>query len=383
MKKILIVYATAGIGHKKAALAVKKALDEIGPRDTEVTLIDSLDYTNDFFKWSYLQAYLTMVNKLPTFWGLLYHITDNFYVNIIVSKIRRISNWMNSVKFIKYLKDTEPDVIISTHFFASEVIADLKESGSIKSRLITVVTDYRLHSWWIGKGTDVYVVASEEAKNDLLKWKVDQDRIKVVGIPVEPVFSKKLDRPAIFDKAKLKEGVFTVLVIGGGFGVGPIENIVRSIGGMAGIQIIVICGHNEELVKKIEALKSEFLPDRQAGTATIKALAFVDNVYEYMEISDILISKSGGITVSESLAKDLPMIVIAPIIGQETRNADFMVKNKAAFRINDTSELRATIEPLLGDPKSMNSMKKAIDLIKKPMACYDVAKLALDMVNGK
>ena len=376
MKKILIIYATAGIGHKKAAIAVKKALDEIGAKDTEVTLIDSLDYTNDFFKWSYLQAYLTMVNKLPTFWGISYHLTDNFYVNLIVSKIRRISNWMNSKKLIEYLKKTEPDVIISTHFFASEVIADLKESGSIKARLITVVTDYRLHSWWIGEGTDVYVVASEEAKLDLLKWKVDPARIKVMGIPVEPVFSKKLDRQSIFDKAGLKDGVFTVLVIGGGFGVGPIEAIVKSIGGMAGIQIVVVCGHNEELVKKIEALKSEF-------PTAIKVLGFVDNVYEYMEIANILISKSGGITVSESLAKDLPMIVIAPIIGQETRNADFMVKNKAAFRINDTSELKATIEPLLKDPKSMDSMKKAIDLIKKPMACYDVAKLAMDMINGK
>jgi len=376
MKKILIIYATAGIGHKKAAIAVKKALDEIGAKDTEVTLIDSLDYTNDFFKWSYLQAYLTMVNKLPTFWGISYHLTDNFYVNLIVSKIRRISNWMNSKKLIEYLKKTEPDVIISTHFFASEVIADLKESGSIKARLITVVTDYRLHSWWIGEGTDVYVVASEEAKLDLLKWKVDTARIKVMGIPVEPVFSKKLDRCSIFDKAGLKDGVFTVLVIGGGFGVGPIEAIVKSIGGMAGIQIVVVCGHNEELVKKIEALKSEF-------PTAIKVLGFIDNVYEYMEIANILISKSGGITVSESLAKDLPMIVIAPIIGQETRNADFMVKNKAAFRINNTSELRSIIEPLVKDPKSMDSMKKAIDLIKKPMACYDVAKLAMDMINGK
>jgi len=376
MKKILIVYATAGIGHKKAAMAVKKALDEINPKDTEVTLIDSLDYTNDFFKWSYLQAYLTMVNKLPTFWGISYHLTDNFYINLIVSKIRRINNWMNSKKLIEYLKKTEPDVIISTHFFASEVIADLKEDGVIKSRLITVVTDYRLHSWWIGEGTDVYVVASEEAKLDLLKWKVDTARIKVMGIPVEPVFSKKLDRRSIFDKAGLKDGVFTVLVIGGGFGVGPIEAIVKSIGGIAGIQIVVVCGHNEELVKKIEALESGF-------PAAIKVLGFIDNVYEYMEIANILISKSGGITVSESLAKDLPMIVIAPIIGQETRNADFMVKNKAAFRINDTSELKKTIEPLLKDPKSMDSMKKAIDLIKKPMACYDVAKLAMDMINGK
>jgi len=373
MKKVLILYATAGIGHKKASMAVKAAFDELKLPDVEVTLADSLDYTNAFFKWSYLKAYLLLVNKLPTLWGFFYYLTDNFYVNILVSKLRRLNNWINSRKLTKYLIETKPDVIISTHFFASEVISDMKEAGSIKSKLVTVVTDYRLHSWWVCDFTDMYVVSGQDAREDLIRWKVPDPRIKVLGIPIEPVFAKKYDKAKILREAGLKEGVFTVLVVGGGFGVGPIEEIVKAIGNLLKpIQIITICGHNEELVKKIEALKPSMKAD-------IKAVGFVDNVYEYMEAADVLISKSGGITVSESLAKELPLVVLAPIIGQETRNCDYLIKYGAAVRIGKASELRDVVEYLVSNPERMAALREAIRVIKKPMAAYDVAKLAIDI----
>lgn len=373
MKKILIVYSTAGIGHKKAAMAVKKALDEISPKEIDVTLIDALDYTNAFFKWSYLKAYLLMVNSLPVFWGLSYYITDNFFVNLVVSKIRRISNWLNSRKLAKYLLDMKPDVIISTHFFASEVISDMKGSGILKSHLMTVVTDYRLHSWWVCDYTDTYVVASLEAKNDLMKWKTDPAKIKVIGIPVEPVFSKKLDKAKTMEKLGLRSDIFTVLAIGGGFGVGPIEDIVRATNEISKpAQVVAICGHNDELVNRLNDLKPKL-------KVRLNVLGFVDNVYEYMDAADILISKSGGITVSESLAKEIPMIVISPIIGQETRNSDFLVNNGAAIKIGKSSDLKALLEDIVSTPEKINKMKEAIRLVKKPDACYDVAKIAISL----
>src|SRR3989338_8522857 len=266
-KKILIIYATAGIGHKKASMAVKKAYDEMALPDVEVTLIDALDYTNDFFKWAYLQAYLLLVNKLPMFWALSYYLTDCPLVGLIVSKIRRLNNWANSKKLVKYLLDTKPNVILSTH------------------------------SWWLGECTDTYIVASEDAKRELECRKVDPSKIMVTGIPVEPIFSKPLDRAKIFKTTNLRDDLFTILVIGGGFGVGPIEAITRVIAQIPkDIQMVVVCGHNDELVKKMEKLKGYL-------KLNMKVLGFIDNVYEYMEIADILISKSGGITVSESLAK--------------------------------------------------------------------------------
>ena len=374
MKKILIVYGTAGIGHKKAALAVKAAFDEMKPADAQVAIIDSLDYTNPFFKKAYLDTYLFMVNKLPTFWGLSYYLTDNFFVNLVVSKMRRINNWLNSGPFRKYLIETKPDVIVSTHFFASEIIAVMKKKGELDSRLITVLTDYRIHSWWVSEPTDIYVVGGEGAREDLIgTWKVDPSGIKVFGIPVEPVFSKPLDRRGILAKAGLQDGVFTVLVIGGGFGVGPIENIIKIISSIPQtVQIIAICGHNETLVKELEALKPT-LKDR------LSVLGFVNNVYEYMASADVLISKSGGITSTESMARDLPLIVIAPIIGQETRNSDYLTSEGAAVKIDKPYELKAVLEDLVSHPEKLGRMRDAIARIKKPRACYDVAQLALEI----
>lgn len=371
-KKILIIYATAGIGHKKASLAIKKAYDEMSLPNVEVAIIDALDYTNNFFKWSYLQAYLLMVNKLPLFWGMSYYFTDNTFVDIFVSVIRRFNNWLNSKKLVNYVLDMQPDVILSTHFFASEVIADLKTKMVMDSKLITIITDYRPHAWWIAEGTDMYVVAGEDTRRELEARKIDPAKIKVMGIPVEPVFSKQLDRPAIFAKTDLKDDIFTILVIGGGFGVGPIEEIAKVISQIPrNLQTVVVCGHNEELVKKMQALKD-------ASGMNMKVLSFIDNVYEYMEISDVLISKSGGITVSESLAKDIPMIVISPILGQETANCNFLVKNQAAIKVDKLDYLKAVLEDLMSNPYKIEKLKDCINAVKKPNAAYDVAKLAYE-----
>jgi len=377
VKRILIVYATAGIGHKKAAMAVKAALDEMGPADTEVRIIDALDYTSRLFKWTYLQMYLFMVNKTPTLWGISYYLTDNPFINLVVSQIRRLNNWINSTKLREYLLSWKPDVIISTHFFASEVIGYMKKHGPLDPRLITVITDYRSHSWWITDKTDAYVVAGEDTRDDLLKWKVEESRIKVLGIPVEPAFSRPVDGKAILDKIGLGDDRLTILVIGGGFGVGPIEAIAKIIDSISRpIQIIAICGHNEELVKRLEALKPKF-KDKMV------VFGFVNNVYEYMEIADLLISKSGGITVSESLAKELPMMVIAPIIGQETRNSSFIVRHGAAIKVDKIGDLRDALEKLTAHPERLVNMRGEIQKIKKPAACYDVAKLAIETAGAK
>ena len=373
MKKILVLYATAGIGHKKASLAVKQALDEIAPKDAEVTIIDSLDLASAFFKWFYLESYLLMVSKLPTFWGILYYLTDNRLVNIVVSKLRRVSNWLNSGKLRRYLVDSQPDVIVSTHFFASEVISAMKRRGGFRSRLLTVVTDYRLHSWWVNAETDMYVVGSEEAKVDLVRWGTDPSKIKVLGIPIEPIFTKPLDKDAIRQKAGLQKGIPTILVIGGGFGVGPILEIVKIIDGLpTPVQTIAACGHNESLFKQLNAVKTSL-------RHPINVFGFIQNVYDYMEVSDILISKSGGITVSESLAKELPLVVISPIIGQETRNCGFLLSNGAAAKADKLSDLKKILEDLVIHPEKLRQMREAIGRIRKPMACYDIAKLAVEL----
>jgi processive 1,2-diacylglycerol beta-glucosyltransferase len=224
----------------------------------------------------------------------------------------------------------------------------------------------------VADGTDAYVVASEETRRDLERRKVDPAKIKVMGIPIEPIFSKPLDRPKIFKEANLRDDLFTILVIGGGFGVGPIEGIVKVIAKIdKDLQTVVVCGHNEELVHRIQNLKDEY-------NLNMKVLGFIDDVYEYMDVSDILISKSGGITVSESLAKEIPMVVISPILGQETGNCAFLVKNNAAVKVNRLGDLEAVLKGIISDPVKLDKMKEAIKKIEKPYAAYDVAKFAYE-----
>ena len=372
-KKILVVYGTAGIGHKKAALAVKAALDELKPDGVEASIIDSLDYTNEFFKWAYLASYLLMVNKLPTFWGLSYYITDNPFVDLVVSKVRRVNNWLNSKKLREYLLQSQPDVIVSTHFFAGEVIADLKKRGLLRSKLITVVTDYRPHAWWIVDPTDMYVVASDDAEQDLLRRGTAQNKIKILGIPVEPVFSKSIGRKEALAKLGLKDGIFTILVILGGFGVGPIGDIVKTIQRLSTpVRLVAVCGHNDALVKKLEGMKA-------GSPGELKVLGFINNVYDYMEAADLFISKPGGISSTEAMAKELPMIVVFPIIGQETRNSDFLVRHGAAVKIDNMAELKDAAGALVSDPKRLEAMRENIRKIRKPFACYDIAKMAAEM----
>jgi processive 1,2-diacylglycerol beta-glucosyltransferase len=294
-------------------------------------------------------------------------------VDLFVSGLRRINNWANSKKLVRLVLDMKPDVVISTHFFASEVIADMKSKRVTDTKLVTVITDFRVHAWWLAEGTDYYVVASEDVRRELLARKIDPSIVKVMGIPVEPVFSKQLDRKNIFNATALKDDLFTILVIGGGFGVGPIEGIVKVLAQIKrNLQAVVICGRNEELVKNIEKLRDEL-------KLNIKVTGFVDNVYEYMEISDVLISKSGGITVSESLAKDIPMVIISPIIGQETANCNFLIKNKAAVKVDRLEDLKGALEGLMNDPVKLDSMKDSIKSVRKPNAAYDVARLAYDL----
>lgn len=373
MKKILIVYTTAGAGHKKAALAIKEALDELAPKDVEVSVINALDFASPFFRWIYLKGYLVIIDKFQKFWGNAYGLTNNAFFDRMTSGLRRWSNWINSKNLREHLAALQPDVIISTHFLATEVASDLKLKNMLSSRLVTVVTDYRLHLWWLADKVDVYVVGSEQAKGDLLRQGVISPKIKVFGIPVGTAFTKLLDRRNIQERMGLRDDTLTLLVIGGGLGLGPFEDIIKIIDSVPiSLQIIAVCGSNEKLVKALEGLKSGLQHE-------IRTFGFVNNVHELMEISDFLISKSGGVTTAESLAKELPMIVIDPIMGQETRNRDFLTSQGASFKVNGLSELRGVLEGLVGHPEKIRKMKDSIAEIKKPLACYDIAKMAMEM----
>jgi len=383
MKKILIIYATAGIGHTKAAHAVKKGFDVLGSynaefaqraKEIDVKCIDSLDYTTPFFRFSYQKSYLLMIRHLSALWGALYYLTNIGALNRVVRKIRRFTNWLHCRKLVAFLKAYKPDVIISTHFLATEVISRLKQKGECDAHLVCIITDYRLHAFWVADRVDTYITGGVLAKRDLLRWNVDTAKIKTFGIPVEPEFviGPKREKEEIRNKLNIKEDCFTVLIVGGGFGIGPIEGIIRSVDRLPQpLQVIVICGYNRALRDKVVAMSGEM-------RVALHVFGFVDNMYEFMEIADVLISKSGGISVTEALAKKLPMLIISPIPGQESRNCEFLVEAGAALHVRSLSALAEMLEYLIRERERLESMKDHIRKIRRHYALFNIAMYAVE-----
>ena len=367
--KILIAHAYAGIGHKKAAEAIAKAL--AGFKKCDVEVVDALDYTNALFKFSYPRVYLFLINRAPFLWGCLYYFFDLKIIDVFVAPLRRVFHDLQARRFIRFVLEKKPDVVICTHFLPAEVVSGLKRKGVFKGNLVTVVTDFLAHSFWLARCSDYFIGAIDRTKKDLVRRGVEEDTVKVLGIPCDPVFSISKGRDQLIEKLGLAEGFFNLLIMGGGFGTGPVKEIVNSISNLkkdirVRLQIMVICGRNKKLLEDLNRVMLDI-------DVKMSVFGFMDNVDEFMESSDCIITKSGGLTVSESLSKKLPMIIIKPIPGQETRNCKALTGYGTALRANSVSQVIEHVKDLVSYPEKIIGMKARINLLSYPDAARDIA----------
>ena len=374
-KKILVAYATAGIGHKKAALAVNEALKE-SSHNLDIKLIDCLEYTNPFFKRIYCATYLLLINKLIFLWGFFYYLLDIKFVHFLFYPIRRLSHIVNSMRLVNFLRSYKPDVVISTHFLLPDVCDYVKKKYGLKMYVINVLTDYRPHSFWISDGVDCYVGAMEETKEELKrKWCVPDNKIKVMGIPVEPKFAMKHDKKAILKKMKIDSDTFVILLSGGGFGVGPVLSILKELNKCSfPITAINICGHNKALFGEADNLK-------RSSKVKIINLGYVDNVDELMAVSDICVGKAGGISTTEAFTEDLPFVFVRPIPGQEMRNVGIFTKAGAGIKLKKVSDISGLISKLKFSKTMLKGMKENIGRIKKPNSANNIAEFAKECLK--
>jgi len=374
--KVVIAYASAGAGHVKAAFALESGFRELDRGNIEIRNINTLDYSSDFLKKSYPDFYLFLVNRIPSLWGLGYYLFDTrMAYRAFVALARRINNAMHCRKLEDFLNDYNPDIILNTHFLGSEVMANMRRKGKLKdSKLITVVTDYMMHSFWVDKEADYYCVAQEDSKAHLLKRGVPADKIKVYGIPIDRVFAKMKGKKELCRKLDIREDLPTVLVTSGGYGVGPVKKLVLELARIEKkIQLLVVCGKNPGLHEEINSI---------AGSLDIpvKAYGFVDNMDELMEVSDVMVAKSGGMTSSEAMAKDLPVVITSAIPGQEARNCKYLVKSGSAVHAGNLREAKQAIADILSSEVKMSQMTKRISEIKKPDSSRDIANFALSLL---
>jgi len=368
LKRVLILSASAGAGHVRAAQAVEKAFLSSGTAE-EVRNIDALEYTNKVFQSLYSKAYIEMVNKLPDIFGLFYKHFDKPWRN---EQSRLAFDKLNSKPFVKMLREYQPDLTVCTHFLPAEIISWLKEENKTNTRQAIAVTDFDLHAFWLCHRFEHYFVAIEETKVHLERLGVPSDKITASGIPIDPVFSLSKDKKEIRQKLDLELDLPTILISAGGFGVGPVEQLIESLLGMRRkAQIIVVCGKNKDLKGKVDGLVKN--PPAEA-VARFHSVGYTDQMDSYMSASDLLLGKTGGLTTSEALAKGLGFVIVDPIPGQEQRNADHLLEWGAAIKCNNWLVLAYKIDKLLDDGESLARMQSNSRAMAKPFAARDIVE---------
>ena len=359
-KKVLVVHASAGAGHKKAAEAVYNALKESG--HYEAHFADVLDYTNPFYKYSYQKTYTYLVTKTPLIWALFFKLTDLKILRPLVRVLRRILNSVNAKTFEKFLKKEQFDCIVSTHFFPNEVPSSLKRQGMIASKVISVVTDFDVHSLWMASGVDFYTGACNFTKDKLINLGAAPEKIIVTGIPTDRKFSQAVDKDQLRQKLGVKNGIFTVLVATGSFGMGPIETLVE---GLKGFQVMVVCGNNKELFSRLKAKETEL----------VKIFGLVNNMDELMSVADAMITKPGGLSTSEALVKGLPLIFFSAIPGQEENNVRILSRYGIGMLGSDIESIIAEVKKLSSSNEYFHRAKENIKQLASPAAVSKIIQL--------
>ena len=371
--RVLILSASAGAGHLRAAEAVEKAFRK-SEAAREVLNMDVLRHTNPLFRNLYSKTYLDMVNAMPEVLGWLYDRLDDPGID---DRLRVAFEKLNARPFLKQLEAYRPDMIVCTHMLPAGLISWLKSEGRLSARQAIVVTDFDVHAMWLCRHYEHYFVAIDETKAHLEELGVSASKVSVTGIPIDPVFATTKDANAMRIKHGLDPdpGRATILVSAGGFGVGRIETMLAALAKLRHpAQVVAVCGRNLDLFADLEARAKVEPPDARVK---LKPVGFTTEMDELMAASDLIVGKPGGLTTSESLARGLVFVVVNPIPGQEERNSDHLLEEGAAIRCNNLPVLAYKIDRLLDDPARLAAMRANALRVGRPNSAADVVNRLL------
>lgn len=368
---ILLLSAPYGGGHRRVA----EVLDRIWRDTAPGVRVDAVDFFDAFVNRtvSHLTSslYINSVRHAPKLWGAFYYATGNIRPD---SPTQKMINRLGRRRLAAYIRDRRPDVVVHTHPTPAGVMSDLKVQSVVDRPSLVVITDYAIHSQWVHPGVERYCVATDEIRAGLVDRGIPPDRITVTGIPVDPVFASPLDRAETAHRLGLDPTRTTVLVMAGAYamlgGVADVHRVLMHC--PRRVQAVFICGRDPGLVEKLRQ-RSRRRPD-------LHVQGYVANVHEWMAASDLLVTKAGGITVSEALTRELPMVIYRPIPGQEDWNTQTVAAAGAAKVAGNPNDLARVLETLLSDPGALDSMRRAARRFKRPHAAHDVARAALDLV---
>jgi processive 1,2-diacylglycerol beta-glucosyltransferase len=338
--------------------------------------IDVLELTNAAFRGLYGKAYLDLVNKAPHVLGYFYDLMDKPRgPQSTRDRLRLLVERINLQRF-QDLVESEPwDVIINTHFLPAEIIASLKRRNKVNVPQMTVTTDFETHRLWVNQPCEHYTTATDDGAATLHQWDIPKAAISVTGIPIHPVFAREADRAACLKAQGLTGDRPILLQLAGGLGVGPIAQIYQNLLAIESpVEVVVVAGKNAAVREELERIK---VPNRHRA----KIFGFTDQIDQLMAVADLVVSKPGGLTTSEVLARKAAMAVVNPIPGQESRNSDFLLENGAAVKINNLATMTHKLGQLLLDPARLAGLKANAKRLGRPQAATEICHLALRLAG--
>ncbi|MBU2541406.1 MAG: hypothetical protein KJ593_05865 [Candidatus Omnitrophica bacterium] len=342
--KLLIVYASAGAGHRRAAEAIYESLDD--SLKQESSLVDILDFTPSFFKFTYSKGYIFLISRISWLWSFFYWLTNLGILSKLINLLRRASNSLMTKRFVCFLNKNNPQVVLSTHFLSSEVLSNLKKRKKIDSFHISIITDYTIHGFWLNDGVDKFIVGLQFLKDILIKKGIEKDKILDLGIPVDKSFLNLKSRQVAAEITGVNPNKFTALLVTGAIGLnclGRIASVLKD-----NMQTIVICGKNKKLLHSLEKI----------GSNNLILYPLVSNMADFLACSDVIITKAGGLTVTESLIAQIPMCFISRIGGQEAANIEVFTTLGCAFYERRESAVIQRLLEFSQDPKGLTVLKQ-------------------------
>jgi processive 1,2-diacylglycerol beta-glucosyltransferase len=375
-RRILILHATAGAGHRRAAEALEQAFRAVDPT-SRVHALNTLAFASRFFQRTYAQAYDTMVKRAPKVWGLLYWGSERepFHRSTVRARVRLDRFHLRRLE--RAIERFRPAAVVCTHFLPLEGLAPRAARGRLGAPLYCVITDFGAHPFWVYDGTTGYFVATDEVKEELSDWGVRASAVEVTGIPVDLKFARLVPQPEARAALGLEPDRPVVLVMGGGNGVGPLHGLAEGLLGLPSApQVVVLCGRNEALRHRLGDLE-------RAAPGRIRAVGYTDDVDRWLAAADVNVTKAGGLTCSESLARQVPLVIYRPTPGQEERNSRALTGAGAALRARAPQEVFELAERILARSSLARAMRQACEALGRPAAALDIARHVLGQAGAR
>ena len=367
-RRVLILSVSAGAGHVRAAEAVR-AYAEQEFRDVEAMHLDIMDCASAGFRKLYTDAYINLVNKYPQVWGLMYQVTAEARAEATMNKLRRAIERLNTRALRQRIAEFAPTAIVCTHFLPAEILMHEIRRDRVHVPVWVQVTDFDLHRMWVMPQMTGYFAANDEIAFRMRRAELPS--VHVVGIPIMPAFAQTLDRATCARELGLDPQRRTLLLMGGGAGVGKLTEVAESLLAIdADFQLLVLAGKNASALAELQQLAARY-------PARLFPQGFTNHVERVMACTDLAITKPGGLTSSECLAMGVPMIVHSPIPGQEERNADYLIEQGAALKAVDAIGMEYRVRELLANPERLARMRERARVLARPHAAREVLRVVL------